>query len=87
MPSYLRLQYREQAAARQELRLTELEDYEGAAQVRRTKQSGSLLALSRIRQQDYAMGRSRLLPEIGTAADWYHETDVADHEQVMAVMV
>jgi hypothetical protein len=57
MPTYLRLQYREQAASRQELKLRELEDYEAAAHVRKTRLGGSLLDLARARHQDYSLGR------------------------------
>jgi len=85
MPTYLRLQYREQAAARQELRLKEFEDHEGAAQVRKAGVGGSLLDLSRMRHRDYAMGRSKMLPAIGAPADYFHETDVVHETSVKDV--
>lgn len=57
MPTYLRLQYREHATARQELKLREFEDFAAAAHVRKTRVGGSLLDLARARHQDYSMGR------------------------------
>lgn len=83
MPSYLRLQYREEATKRKVLHLASIGDMEAAAKVKKKNRlGGKLLDLARARDEQYTAGKVQVHRDLGRV-EWQEESE--DEEEAMGL--